>query len=113
MLKQVIIIRNDLGMSEGKKCVQCCHASLGAYKKSNKKIIKKWETEGQKKVVLEVDSKKKVLDLYKKVKKGKIPCFLVEDAGLTELKPGTITALGIGPEREETLDKITGKLKLL
>ena len=75
--------------------------------------MKKWELEGQKKVVLEVDSKKKILDLYKKLRKGGIPCFLVEDAGLTELKPGTITALGIGPEREEVLDKITGNLKLL
>ena len=113
MFKQIIVIRNDLGMSGGKKCVQSCHASLGAYKKTDKKIIKKWELEGQKKVVLEVDSEEKILDLYKKLKKEKIPCFLVEDAGLTELKPGTITALGIGPEREETLDKITGKLKLL
>lgn len=113
MFKQIIVIRNDLDMSGGKKCIQTAHASLGAYKKADKKIIKKWELEGQKKVVLEIDSRKKILDLYKKLKKEKIPCFLVEDAGLTELKPGTITALGIGPEREETLDKTTGKLKLL
>jgi len=100
-------------MSEGKKCAQTAHASLGVYKKSDKKIIKKWELEGQKKVVLRIDSKKEILDLHKKLKKEKIPCFLVEDAGLTELEPGTITALGIGPEKEEILDKITGKLKLL
>ena len=100
-------------MSEGKKCVQCCHASLGAYKKADKSVIKKWESEGQKKVVLEVNSKEEILKFYNQVKKEKIPCFLVEDAGLTELEPGTITALGIGPEREETLDKITGNLKLL
>ena len=113
MFKQIIIIRNDLGMSTGKRCVQASHASLGAYKRSDKKIIKKWESEGQKKVVLEIGSKEKILDLYKELKKEKIPCFLVEDAGLTELEPGTITALGIGPEREEVLDKITGNLKLL
>jgi PTH2 family peptidyl-tRNA hydrolase len=100
-------------MSEGKKCVQTAHASLSAYKKSDKKIIKKWESEGQKKVVLKVDSEKELLDLYEKLKREKIPCFLVEDAGLTELEPGTITALGIGPEKEEILDKITGNLKLL
>jgi len=113
MLKQIIVIRNDLNMSEGKKCVQTAHASLGVYKKSDKKMIKKWESEGQKKVVLRVDSEEEILDLYKKLKKEKIPCFLVEDAGLTELEPGTITALGIGPGKEEILDKITGKLKLL
>jgi len=113
MFKQIIVIRNDLDMSEGKKCVQTAHASLGAYKKADKKIIKKWELEGQKKVVLEVDSKKRIRDLYNKIKKKRVPCFLVEDAGLTELKPGTITALGIGPEREEILDRITGELELL
>jgi len=112
MYKQVIIIRNDLGMTTGKKCVQCCHASLGAYKKASKSIIKKWESEGQKKVVLEVNSKKELLNLFERAKKEKIPCFLVEDAGLTELKPGTVTALGIGPEDEKKLDKISGSLKL-
>ena len=111
--KQVIIVRRDLKMSKGKMIAQCIHASLGAYKRIDEEIIKKWELEGQKKVVLEVDSEKKILDLYRKLKKEKISCFLVEDAGLTELESGTITALGIGPEKEEILDKITGKLKLL
>jgi PTH2 family peptidyl-tRNA hydrolase len=100
-------------MSTGKKCVQCCHASLGVYKKAGKSVIKKWESEGQKKVVLEVKSEKEILNFYNQAKKGKIPCFLVEDAGLTQLEPGTITALGIGPGEEEVLDKITGNLKLL
>ena len=100
-------------MSIGKKCVQSSHAALGAYKKTDKKIIDKWQSEGQKKVVLKVNSEKELLEYFNKIKKEKIPCFLVEDAGLTELKPGTITALGIGPEEEEKLDKITGRLKLL
>jgi len=113
MYKQVIILRSDLKMSTGKKCVQSSHASLGAYKKTDKKIIDKWQSEGQKKVVVKVNSEKELLEYFNKIKKEKIPCFLVEDAGLTELKPGTITALGIGPEEEEELDKITGKLKLL
>ena len=112
MYKQVIVIRNDLGMTTGKKCVQCAHASLGVYKKTNKSLIKKWESEGQKKVVLEVNSKEELLKLYKQAKKEKIACFLVEDAGLTELKPGTTTALGIGPDDEKKIDKMTGSLKL-
>jgi PTH2 family peptidyl-tRNA hydrolase len=112
MYKQVIILRSDVDISTGKKCVQCCHASLGAYRKADKSIVKKWELEGQKKVVLEVNSKGEILKFYNQVKKEKIPCFLVEDAGLTELEPGTVTTLGIGPEKEEILDKITGKLKL-
>lgn len=113
MYKQVIILRSDIKMSTGKKCVQSSHASLSAYKKTNRKIIEKWESEGQKKVVLKVNSEKELLEYFNKIRKEKIPCFLVEDAGLTELEPGTITALGIGPEEEEKLDRITGKLKLL
>lgn len=112
MYKQVIIIRSDLEMTTGKKCVQCAHASLGAYKKASKSIIKKWGLKGQKKVVLEVKSKKELLKLFKQARKEKIVCFLVEDAGLTELKPGTITALGIGPDDEKKIDKMTGSLRL-
>jgi len=113
MYKQVIVIRKDLGMSVGKIAAQACHASLGAFKKASRSKIKRWEEDGEKKVIVCVESKEEILKLYEKTKKEKISCFLVEDAGLTELKPGTITALGIGPDEEEKIDKITGNLRLL
>jgi len=113
MYKQMIVIRKDLNMSVGKTIAQACHASLGTYKKVKKSKIQRWNLDGQKKVVLEVNSKRQLLDLYNRVKRKKIPCFLVEDAGLTELEPGTITALGIGPVDEKEINKITGSMKLL
>ena len=109
----MIVIRKDLNMSVGKTIAQACHASLGTYKKVKKSKIQRWNLDGQKKVVLEVNSKRQLLDLYNRVKRKKIPCFLVEDAGLTELEPGTITALGIGPVDEKEINKITGSMKLL
>lgn len=113
MVKQVIVVRRDLKIKKGKLAVQIAHASLGAYRMSSEKIKKKWEDSGEKKVVLKVDSESELLEIYKKVKKVRIPHFLVRNAGLTQLKPGTITALGIGPDDDEKIDKVTGKLKLL
>jgi len=114
--KQVILIRTDLGMSTGKKCAQSCHASVSAsdlVRIKDKKVWKQWKNTGQKKVVLKVNSKEQLQDLYILVQKQKFHCFLVKDAGLTQLAPGTSTALGIGPTSSTEIDKITGDLKLL
>jgi len=113
MYKQIIVIRNDLEMSSGKKCAQSCHACLGSFEKTPEAIRKAWKGEGEKKVVLEIGSKKEILGLFKKSKELGIACFLVKDAGMTELDPGTITALGIGPDKEERINKVTGSVKLL
>jgi len=114
--KQVIIVRKDLKLSVGKISSQIAHVAVGAMKKVLQKspeIIKKWEDEGAKKVVLKVESEEELMKFYGEVKKEKMPCFLVKDAGLTQLEPGTVTALGIGPVEEGRIDRITGKLKLL
>jgi PTH2 family peptidyl-tRNA hydrolase len=111
--KQVIVVRDDIDMSPGKMCVQCCHASLGSAKEATREAVKKWEGEGAKKVVLKVESERELKNLCKRVKSEKIPCFMVKDAGLTQLRPGTTTCMGIGPAEEKEIDEITGKLKLL
>jgi PTH2 family peptidyl-tRNA hydrolase len=113
MYKQVIVLRKDLKWKKGKMIAHAIHASIGSLKNSNKKIVRLWEKEGAKKVILKIENLRKLKRIYNKVKKEKIPCFLVKDAGLTQLKKGTITALGIGPDKEEKIDKITRKLKLL
>jgi PTH2 family peptidyl-tRNA hydrolase len=53
-----------------------------------------------------------VLELEKKAVKLRIPTFLVSDMGLTELPPGTTTALGVGPAPSNLVDKVTGNLPL-
>jgi len=113
MYKQVIAVRRDLKLDKGKLAAQAAHASLGAYKDSSPAVREAWEEEGSKKVVVQVETLKSLLDLQTKARTLGLPCFLVRDAGRTRLKPGTITCLGIGPDSEERMDKATGRLKML
>lgn len=107
------MIRSDLKMPKGKMAVQVTHASLLAYKKANKNIRNKWEMEGCKKVVLKVADLNELLYIYKMAKDLKLPVSLVEDSALTFFKKPTKTCVGIGPEEEEKIDKVTGRLKML
>ena len=114
--KQVILLRTDLKMGTGKKCAQSCHASLSSadlVRIKNKDVWKKWKNTGQKKVVLKISGMEELNDIVSNLEKNEILFFLVRDAGLTQLTPGTTTALGIGPALSKTLDKVTGDLKLL
>jgi len=111
--KQVIVIRSDLKLSKGKAASQAAHASLEAFKKADKRIVNTWEAEGSKKVILKTDSLKELKDLFKKAKSSKLPVSMIRDAGKTHIKRGTTTCIAIGPEKEESIDRITKHLKLL
>ena len=116
MYKQTIVIRADLKMGKGKIAAQTSHASLTAYNKvrsTHPEIAKEWEREGQKKVVLRVNSEDELLEYLQKAKDANIPCELIRDAGHTQIEPGTMTCFAAGPWKEEELDKVFGKLKLL
>ncbi|MDR3222360.1 MAG: peptidyl-tRNA hydrolase Pth2 [Methanobrevibacter sp.] len=112
-MKQIIIVRRDLKMSKGKTAAQSCHACLGSYKKADKEKIQKWETNGQAKIVLRVDNLEELLEVQKSAILNNLPNCLVIDQGRTELPPSTITCLGIGPDEDLLIDKITKDLKLL
>ncbi|TFG00326.1 MAG: peptidyl-tRNA hydrolase [Promethearchaeota archaeon] len=114
--KQVIIIRTDLGMGTGKKCAQACHASVSAsniVQRQRKRLWKNWINSGQKKVVLKVNALEQLEKIQRELERAHIPNRQIKDRGLTQLSPGTITALGIGPVESSEVDKITGDLKLL
>ncbi len=115
-LKQVIVVRTDLGMSRGKIAAQAAHASLTAAleaMRSKRQWFDRWLEEGQKKVVLQVGSEEELLSVYRRAAEAGLPAALVADRGLTELKPGTKTAVAVGPAPASEIDKITGSLKLL
>lgn len=111
--KQCLIIRADIKMSCGKRCAQLAHAAVGAYENCDKITRKKWFNEGMKKVVLKAPSLRDLYEIKTLADTAGISTSLITDAGMTEIPPGTVTALGIGPAKSEDIDRITGDLKLL
>lgn len=112
-LKQVIVVRQDLKMPKGKLAVQVAHGSVEAVLNSEPKIIKEWDKSGMKKVVVKAKDLSELLDILGKAKAEGLSTGLINDAGRTFLEPGTITVLGIGPDEEERIDKVTGHLAML
>jgi len=112
-MKQVIVIRTDLKMSKGKTAAQACHACLGSYKKADSSKIRTWEMDGAKKVIVKVSTLEELFQIKEIAKKNNVPNFMVKDAGRTEIPSGTITCLGIGPDNDDIIDKVTQDLKLL
>jgi PTH2 family peptidyl-tRNA hydrolase len=111
-MKQVILVRKDLKLSKGKLSAQCSHASVEAVLRSDKEKIETWR-KFSKKVILKVNDEQELLKFKKLADKKKLTNALIRDAGLTEIPYGTITCLAIGPDKEEKINKITGKLKML
>jgi len=110
--KQAIILRKDLKMGCGKACAQSAHASNLAAKHCPTQIVDEWDDAGYHKVVLAVNSKEELERIFLNAVHVHLPCSIIEDFGLTQLEPGTKTAVGIGPARVEDINKIVGHLKL-
>ena len=81
-------------------------------RKSNPEWFSEWWG-GQEKVVLKVANLKELEQVKQYAIELNVPWSEVTDAGHTQIAPGTITCISIGPAPEETINKITGDLKLL
>jgi PTH2 family peptidyl-tRNA hydrolase len=114
--KQVIVFRSDLKLSKGKIAAQAGHAAISAAQEAHKQHRNWWDAwlfEGQRKVAVKVKDEKELLALEEQANDLGLPNALIVDRGLTEIPPGTVTCLGIGPAPAEKIDKLTGKLPLL
>lgn len=136
-IKQVIVIRRKFpdgkggffGIRLGKTIAQACHASNGAAFLTRLKDISRayglylldvpdeemdWYFKKFTKVCVQVQSEEELLEISQKAQESKLPCFLVQDSGLTEFKGiPTYTCCAIGPALSSEIDKITGHLELL
>lgn len=115
-MKQAIVVRSDLKMGKGKVAAQVAHASLASAEAARERKsawYDGWKEEGQAKIVLKVESEEELNQLFRKARSAGLPASLIQDRGLTQVEPGTVTCLGIGPGPDAAIDEITGKLKLL
>lgn len=114
--KLVLVVRSDLGMTKGKVAAQCSHASVECYKAAlqhKPQMAKMWQITGQKKIVVGIDNGEKGLAQLSEIAKShKVLSCIISDAGATQVKAGTPTVIGIGPDSSDIIDKIAGHLKL-
>ncbi|MFB6354519.1 MAG: peptidyl-tRNA hydrolase Pth2 [Halobacteriales archaeon] len=111
-MKQAIVARADLGMSPGKLAAQVAHASLSASERADEAAKREWKRGGRTKVVLKAPDERTLYDRKEEAEAAGLPTALVTDAGRTQLDPGTVTALAVGPAGDEAVDAVTGDLSL-
>jgi PTH2 family peptidyl-tRNA hydrolase len=126
-VKFILCVRSDLNMSTGKIAAQCCHATSamerdaarslagGASEVGMNSAYGEWRSgaHGEAKIVLDVPNAATLDFVEQGARALGVKTFRVQDAGRTEVEPGTVTVLGIGPVRADVIDDVTGKLKLL
>lgn len=114
--KMVLVLREELRLTSGKAAVQVAHAAVmltRAAERFDPETLDAWLAQGQKKIALTVPSLSDLTALERAARARRIPTVWVEDAGLTEVPPGTRTCLGLGPARTTEVDAVTGELPLL
>jgi len=111
--KLVLVVRKDLSMGVGKIAAQCSHASVMAYQKSSKIMLLKWALSGQRKIVVGCPDEQAFMNIRDNAKQHRLLTNIVRDAGLTQVEPGSVTVLAIGPAKDELIDQVTGHLSLL
>lgn len=123
--KQVIVLRKDLNMRKGKMIAQGAHASMRAvlqlgHAEGARFVIPlderlaPWLLGRFKKICVSVSSEAELLAVHDKAQSLGLITALIQDAGLTEFGGvATYTAVAVGPDREDRIDEVTGKLPLL
>jgi peptidyl-tRNA hydrolase, PTH2 family len=114
--KMVLVIRGELRLTAGKAAVQVAHGAVMLVLQAQKRRgsdLDRWLSEGQKKIAVVAPTLTEMVARQAMAARKGIPTVWVEDAGFTEVPPGTRTCLGLGPAPATELDKVTGDLDLL
>lgn len=124
-IKQVIVMRHDLGMRRGKQIAQGAHAAMSfltrrLQEQSTLSLAdltpaqQSWLTGAFAKVCCRVDSEAELLEIQDRAQAAGLEVYLITDSGRTEFHgQPTRTCLAIGPAPVEDIDAVTGHLQLL
>jgi peptidyl-tRNA hydrolase, PTH2 family len=96
--------------------VQVAHAAVALSLRAERdapRELEAWLAAGGKKIALVVPTLADLEAVDRRARARGLPTAWVEDAGLTEVPPGTRTCLGIGPAPADEIDPVTGDLPLL
>jgi peptidyl-tRNA hydrolase, PTH2 family len=113
-VKLALVVRTDLEMGRGKIAAQVAHAAVAAALHGiGGPDFAQWLRDGQPKVVLKVATGELLRDVAARAGAAGLPVELVQDAGRTQVTPGTLTCCAIGPAPDGRIDAVTGELSLL
>ena len=115
--KLMLCVRSDIKMTPGKIASQCAHAVhygtlFDKSLRDNRVLGWCWGVSKYKTVVVKLNGKNHMNNVYEKCKKNGINCGFVTDAGRTQVDTGTRTVLWVGPEENDRLREVTGDLKI-
>ena len=114
MYKMVILVNSGLKMSIGKTTAQVGHGVARNVREAPFHRMKLWDLLGKEsKIVLDGGNTDELLKMAQNAEDNGLTVNLVKDAGLTEIPPGSVSVVAIGPNKIKDIDKITGNLKLL
>ena len=129
-VKQVIVIRRDLGMRRGKEIAQGAHAAMAWLTRrmdvgvstefddfvtvlTLSQAEHAWVTGSFTKVTLQVQSLDELMAVFDEAEATGLTVSLITDAGKTEFAgEPTVTCLAIGPDYAGLIDPITKDLRL-
>ena len=115
VMKLVVVMRHDLGMSKGKIASQACYAAVACSLDAEKncpEVFAEWEACGRRVVILRADSLGELEDVLKRAPGKGVFASLMVDAGLTQVAPMTPTCVGLGPDTDMAIDEVTEGLRL-
>ncbi len=125
MIKQVIVIRHDLHMRQGKAVAQGAHAAMlflidrlrrlsGEALEGFSEAEVAWLNGPMGKICVRVESEAELLQIIGDAREACLTVHEVTDSGRTEFGGvPTLTCCAIGPNEAERIDAVTGHLKLL